>query len=216
LRITPAKVVRVLRQQREYAREKRVHVARARAQVLPDGPGLFTFGHSYMAGFDESEVWPRLVAERLGLPLVNRAVGGDSSKDTLTRAHLVDGRPDSRDIVLVEVGLNDVIRWGREPGFLDGYRERLTSIVRTLSSEGATVRVLSDVPLADWASLPRGHDQGSDEISAACREVALSFTGAIDLWPVWDAHRMLVPDGVHPNRAGVEAIAAAVTAELRA
>jgi lysophospholipase L1-like esterase len=216
LRITPAKVVRVLRQQREYARDKRVHVERAAHQVVPDGPGLFTFGHSYMAGFDASEVWPRLVAERIGLPLVNRAVGGDSSKDTLQRACLVDGRPDGRDTVLLEVGLNDVIRWGREPGFVEAYRSRVAEIVRVLSGAGATVRVLSDVPLADWASLPRGHDQGSDEISAACRDVALSFPGAIDLWPAWDAPTMLVPDGVHPNRAGVEAIAAAVTAALRA
>jgi lysophospholipase L1-like esterase len=213
---TPAKVLDVVRQQRAYAKDKREQAARARRQPVPDGPALFVYGHSYMAGFDGSEVWPQLVADALGRTLVNRAVGGDSSKDTLARAQLVDGRPDGRDLVLVEVGLNDVIRWGRDPGLADGFRTRLTAIVTALGAARATVRVLADVPLADWASLPRGHDQGSDAASAALREVALSFPAAIDLWSGWEARSMLVADGVHPNRAGVEAIAATVLGALRA
>ena len=215
MRITLVKVRDVLRQQRAYAQDKREHVARARAQVIPDGPGLFVYGHSYMAGFDDSEVWPQLVADGLGLPLVNRAVGGDSTKATQGHAHLVDGRPDGRDVVLVQVGLNDVIRRGDAPAALEDFRRRLTAIVAALSTAGATVRVLTDVPLADWRSLPRGHQHGSDAAAAAYRDVSLSFPGAIDLWSGWDATTMLVPDGVHPNRAGVEAIAATVLAALR-
>ncbi len=216
MRITPAKVRDVLRQQRAYAQDKRDHLARARAQVVPDGPGLFVYGHSYMAGFDDSEVWPQLVADGLGIPLVNRAIGGDSTKDTQGHAHLVDGRPDARDVVLVQVGLNDAIRRGDDAKAVRDYLARLTAIVRALSGAGATVRVLTDVPLADWAALPRGHQHGSDAAAAAFRAVALSFPGAIDLWSAWDPSTMLVPDGVHPNRAGVEAIAATVLAALRA
>jgi lysophospholipase L1-like esterase len=212
---SPAKVVRVVRQRWEYAGERRVHARRADGQAIPQGPGLFVYGHSYMAGFDESEVWPALVAAGLGRPLVNRAVGGDSAADTERRARLVDGRPATGDLVLVQVGLNDVIRTARKRGALDAFRRRLTSIVGVLGGAGATVRVLGDVDLATWDHLPRGHDHGSDEASAAFRAVALSFPGSIDLSTTWDPATMLVPDGVHPNRLGVTTIAETVLDTLR-
>jgi lysophospholipase L1-like esterase len=217
VRVTPTKVVRYLTGRLGFVRVRRVQAVRARAQPVPEGPALFCFGASYMSGIEDgAQIWPEIVAEALGMPLVNRAVGGDTTKDTLRRARLVNGRPDARDLVLVECGMNDAMRWGRTgEGGLAGYQQRLLEIVRRLGARGATVRVLADAPLPDWKSMPRRHDQCSDEIYEDARKILLAIPDNIDIAPVWDPATMVLPDMVHPNQKGVEAIAGAVLAALK-
>jgi lysophospholipase L1-like esterase len=216
---SPQKVLRFAMGQLAILQERHVHIRRAKDQVVPAGPGLFTFGHSYMAGFagDEgADMWPVLVARELGLPLVNRAVGGDSSSNTKARAKLVNGRPGNGDLVLVESGLRDMCHYGYRPTIIQDFRANLQAIVAQLSAGGATVRVVSDPFLVEWDALPRTHTHGSDVLAAAFRDVALAHPGGIDTWPGWDPTTMLAPDRVHPNRSGVEHLAAAVLAALKA
>jgi len=215
---SPQKVLLFAKGQLAIWQERRAHIQRAKARAIPGGPGLFTFGHSYMAGFtgDEgADMWPVLVAEELGRPLVNRAVGGDSSANTKARAKLVQGRPGNGDLVLVESGLRDLCHYGYRPTVIQDYRANLQAIVAQLSAGGATVRVVCDPFLTDWDTFPRTHTHGSDVLAAAFRDVALAHPGAIDTWPGWDPATMLAPDRIHPNRAGVEHLAAAVLKALR-
>ena len=155
------------------------------------------------------------VAEGLGLPLVNRAVGGDVIRDAVRRAKVRRGRPDGRDVVLVHIGGNDVMRRGRDPQLGEVVRAALTRIVDQLGRAGATVHVLAEVPLHTWGNLYRGFDRGSDEASAAVHAAGMSFPGSIDLRPGWDPATMLLDDGIHPNELGVAMLTRTILDALR-
>ena len=177
---------------------------RARRRPVPDGAALFVYGHSYPALEGAALTpWPVFVAAGLGLPLVDRAVGGDLVRDTVRRAKVRRGRPDQGDVVLVHIGGNDVMRGGRNPKLAEGIRAGLARIVDQLGRAGATVHILGEVPLRDWANLPQGFERGSDEASAAVNAAGMSFPGSIDLRPGWDPATMLLDDGIHPNQLGV-------------
>ena len=192
--------------------------AKARWRHVPDGPALFVYGHSYAALEGATLTpWPVFVAEGLGLPLVNRAVGGDVVRDTLRRAKVRRGRPDGGDVVLVHIGGNDVMRRGRDPQLGEvvprraragswtswaGPGRRCTSSPRSRSTPGRTSRGGSTGARTRRAppSTPR----------------RCPSPGPIDLRPGWDPATMLLDDGIHPNELGVAALTRTILDALRA
>ena len=193
-----------------------VSASKARRRPVPDGPALFVYGHSYAALEGATLTpWPVFVADGLGLPLVDRAVGGDVIRETCRRAKVRQGRPGPSDIVLVHIGGNDVLRRGNDPRLAGEVRDGLRRIVGQLGRAGATVRILGEVPLRDWTAFPRRFDRGSDETSAAVHAAGMSFPGAIDLRVGWDPETMLLADGIHPNELGVATLTRTILEALR-
>jgi lysophospholipase L1-like esterase len=190
-------------------------VEQRRRAPAPEGPALYTYGHSFVAGHG-IEPWPVAVAERLGLPLVNLGKSGDLVHQTRRLAKPHDGRPGAGDTVLVEIGLNDVRCHGDDRAWLARFERTLDRIATRLGAHGATVHLLADPPLLDWTSPGTSAGHGSDEVWAEYHAAVRSRPGAIDLTPGWDRHTMICPDRVHPNEAGVAALAAAVLAGLAA
>jgi lysophospholipase L1-like esterase len=188
---------------------------RRRRAPAPRGNALYVYGHSFVAGHG-IEPWPSAVAEELGLPLVNLGRSGDLVHQTLRLARPHGGRPHAGDIVLVEVGINDVRRHGDDRAWLARFERTLDQIAARLSAHGAAVRLLADPPLLDWTSAASDAGRGSDEGWAEYHAAVMSRPGAIDLAAGWDRHTMICPDLVHPNEAGVAALAAAVLAGLAA
>ena len=200
----PTAVVGYLLRRAGYQAFRLVAATKARRRAVPAGPALFVYGHSY-AALEGAKLtpWPVPVAEGLGLPLVDRAVGGDVVADTVRRAVVRRGRPGPDDVVLVHIGGNDVLRRGDDPGLGEDVRTGLAKIVAQLQRSGATVRVLGEVPLHGWTAFPRGFDRGTDAASTAVHAAGMSFPGAIDLRIGWDPATMLLDDGIHPNELGV-------------
>jgi lysophospholipase L1-like esterase len=176
-------------------------------------PALVVYGHSYVAGHRGSTEapWPELVAHDLGYRLVNRGHGGDLLDDTVGRVHDVPG---AGVLVILETGLNDVREHGTDPASLKSFEAELRALVERLSSRGAEVHVAVDGGLADWHGQGR-FTLGSDEAMAAYRAAARNVGEVIDLSTGWDPETMLGPDRVHPNAAGVHALADMVEAALR-
>jgi lysophospholipase L1-like esterase len=188
---------------------------RVRRGPVPPGPALFVYGHSMAADTADPAPWSHFVAAELGLPLVNRAMGGDIVRQTALRAGVGRGRPGAGDLVLVHTGLNDVMRYGASPDMPARYGAALRKIVRRLGRAGATVHVLADVTLPRWDHHPP-MDNGSAEANAAVRAEALAIPGAIDLARDWDPTTMVLPDGIHPNELGQAALTRVILDALRA
>ncbi len=181
------------------------------------GRTLFVYGHSYAAlNAFGVESWSRRVAEALDLPMRNYAVPGQRVEGTEPLARVARGRPDERDLVLVEAGLNDTIFHGSDPEAHAAFRDTLGSIVQRLQAKGADVVVVADAPLASWG-LPAPTDKGSDEASATYRDDCRSVgCPVIDLSEGgWDGAAMLGGDGAHPNERGAEHLANRIVEELR-
>jgi lysophospholipase L1-like esterase len=190
-------------------------VEQRRRAAPPEGPALYVYGHSFVAGHG-IEPWPVAVADALGLPLVNLGKAGDLVHQTARLAKPHGGRPDQRDTVLVECGGNDVRCHGDDRRWLAAFERRIDRIRAQLGAHGATVHLLADPPLLDWSSPGTGAGRGSDEMWAEYHAAVMARPGAFDLTVGWDRHTMISPDRVHPNEAGVAALAAAVLAGLAA
>jgi lysophospholipase L1-like esterase len=187
---------------------------RSRRLPVPPGPALFVYGHSMAADTAVPAPWPHFVAPQLGLPLVNRATGGDIARQTALRAGVHRGRPGEGDLVLVHTGLNDVMRYGHDPALPARLGATLRRIAERLGSAGATVHVLAEVTLPRWDHHPP-MDNGSAEANAAIRAEALAVPGAIDLAPGWDPATMVLPDGIHPNELGQAHLTRVILGALR-
>jgi lysophospholipase L1-like esterase len=190
-------------------------VEQRRLGAPPEGPALYAYGHSFVAGHG-IEPWPVAVARELGLPLVNLGKPGDLLHQTVRLAKPHRGRPNAEDVVLVELGDNDVRCHGDDRGWLARFERRMDRLVARLSAHGATVFLLADPPLLDWSSPGTGAGRGSDAMWAEYHAAVMARPNAIDLTAGWDRHTMISPDRVHPNEAGVAALAAAVVAGVRA
>lgn len=186
----------------------------ARWAPVPEGAALFVYGHSMAADTAVPPPWSHFVAAELGLPLVNRAKGGDIVRQTALRAAVARGRPGNADLVLVHTGLNDVMRYGASPDMPARYGATLRKVAARLGSAGATVHVLADVTLLRWDHHPP-MDNGSGEANAAVRAEALAIPGAIDLARGWDPATMVLPDGIHPNELGQATLTRVILHALR-
>jgi lysophospholipase L1-like esterase len=203
----------------------RYELAKARRRYLPIPTGrvLWVWGHSYAAGNDDGvEPWPKRLARLLDLPLRNQAVPGHRIEATVPLAVIDRGRPDARDVVVVEAGVNDTVFYGDDRAAQERFQRDLANVVERLSSQGARVLVTIDGPLHDW-SVDAPYDKGSDAACAAFLERARALdvpvvdvgTDPAEDGTTWDRATMLLPDKVHPNDKGAQHYASVVAAALR-
>lgn len=165
---------------------------------------IVAFGDSLTAGYGlaEADAFPRVLERRLradGYPveIANAGVSGDTAAGGLAR--LDWSTPDGTDLVIVELGANDMLR-GAPPADAD---RALRSIVERLRDRKAYVVLAGMQSVANWGEPYR------KQFDAIYPALAREFDAP--LYPfflegVAGDPALTLPDGLHPNKAGVERI----------
>ncbi len=161
----------------------------------PRNPTIVAFGDSLTAGSGSSpgRDYPSVLAQRLGLPVINRGVPGDTTAQALARLE--------RDVLALEPGLVIVILGGND--YLRGIdaavvEHNLSTIVERLQAAGAVVvlgEIRGVIPGADYGSL--------------FRRVARKYGAALvpDLLKDILTNPARKSDPIHPNDEGYRLMA---------
>lgn len=167
-----------------------------------DSPGttIVCLGDSitYGVGAGGEPGYPERLAERLGVPVVNAGVPGDTAEDALAR--LDDALAHDPWLVIVELGGNDLLRrlpTERTEAALTAIVERILAaraVPMLVELDGSLVGDLEPVfeRLAEAYRLPLVEDVLDDVLS----------------------DRALKSDQIHPNAAGYERLAEAVARQV--
>ena len=162
------------------------------------------FGDSLMAGYQlaPGESFPEKLEMALkerghDVVIANAGVSGDTSSGGLSR--LDWSVPDDTDLVILELGANDMLR-GISP---EVTRKNLTAMVETLQARD--IKVI----LAGMLAAPNLGAGYADEFNPIYPQLAQSHD--LPFYPFFldgvVGHRdLLLPDGMHPNAKGVDAI----------
>lgn len=165
------------------------------------------FGDSLSAGYQLPQAQgfaavleKMLRARGVAVRVVNAAVSGDTTSDGLLR---VDWMLDSTkpDLVIVQFGANDMFR-----GLpVEVVRQNLDAIVNRIRATGAAVL------LAGMLAPDNNGAEYQRQFAAQYRELSAQYN--IPLYPFFLRDVALqptlnLPDGLHPNAAGVRVIAA--------
>ena len=182
----------------------------------PPGPVVVAYGHSYISGVPgQPPPWPTLLASTLGLPLVDLGHGGAIGSRCLSRMEGTSVRATDSDVVVWECDLNDVRRYGLDPGHLESFRQAFVSVVARLRH--GRIVVVEDPPITAWGLYPpfnHGSVAAMDRYDSVIEGAAPASVHVVKVLG-WDPATMLARDGVHPNDAGKRAIASTVAAAVR-
>ena len=171
-------------------------------------------GDSITHSYKLPERTPELVGQLLGVPVVDRGIGGTTTRDwlpggTLLAPAIAAFRAAHVRVVQVALGTNDAIA-GLAPTH---YRDQLARIAATLSTSGFTV-VLADPPsmmlggmggyvTTRGIALLQAYRPMLDGIANG-QSIIVGETGA---WEYFHAHPDQLWDGVHPGPIGSFALA---------
>lgn len=189
-------------------------VATPAASTTPaaDARRIVAFGDSLYAGYgvlpQESfpfELQKALAARGIAATVRNAGVSGDTTAAGLQRlAFTLDGLTRKPDLVLVNLGGNDMLR-GLDPAET---RENLTAICAELQRRGIPILLTGMI-----AAPNMGRDY-ADRFNPIYPDLAKRFDAA--LYPffldgVVTDPALMLPDRVHPNPRGIDIIVGKVT-----
>ncbi|MDP9183336.1 MAG: SGNH/GDSL hydrolase family protein [Actinomycetota bacterium] len=177
--------------------------AHAQARVVAFGD---SYVHPSAAGWREGQ---RPWLASLGEPVRNFGHAGDGVASTLKRVRRTAGT--TFEVVVLEVGINDVRRSGTDPARLARFRADYEQVLQRLSS-ALRVVVVPPLPVRGWGK--RGSEAALKEHRDVVLELAALHANVRIAEPLWQPDTMLLPDGLHPDATGRAAIAAAVHAAL--
>lgn len=169
---------------------------------------IIAFGDSLSAGHNlptDAAVPAKLqqrfaAAGHTGVRVVNMGISGDTTQDGVARLNLaIDAEPD---IVLLELGANDILR--QSPA--KKAQKNLETIIEQLQARGITV-ILSGVQIPGIFVIGNRHLSDYKPMFAA-----LADNYDIEYYPnflagVQGDSSMNLQDGLHPNASGTEEIA---------
>lgn len=169
---------------------------------------IVAFGDSLSAGFQlpANAAFPAVLEARLrrdgyDARVVNASVSGDTTQNGLAR--LSFALQDGADLVIVELGANDMLR-GLDPMIT---RENLEKIIAYCEAKGARALLAGIVASANFGA---GYKREFDSLYAE-----LARKRGVPLYPSFlegvtgDKTHVLV-DGLHPSAAGVQRIVAGI------
>ena len=172
--------------------------------ALAEGCRLAVLGDSLTAGYGLSldDAFPAqleraLTAEGVSCEVLNAGVSGDTSAGGLARLDWVLG--DEPTHLLVELGGNDALR-----GLpVDALERNLAAIIERARIAGI------DVKLAGMLAPPNLGDRYTGAFAAVFPRLAEHYD--VPLYPFFlegaiEAPALMLPDGIHPNEAGVRVI----------
>jgi acyl-CoA thioesterase I len=160
---------------------------------VPNGGTIFVVGDSLSAGIGRKErCWPDVLGERLGVPVVNLAMGGATARTAMAQAESVD-RPGS--VVIVEIGGNDLLGGTSAVDF----RSHLDELLSALHARGHRL-VMFELPLYPFRNA----------LGSAQRELAAKY--GVTLIPKRFLTRVMgmadgTLDGLHFSQKGHDAMA---------
>jgi len=169
-----------------------------------DSPGttIVAFGDSITAGYGADgpgTTYPERLAERIGRPVINAGVPGDTTADALARIEPVIAQDPW--LVIVELGGNDLLR--QVP--IERVEANFTAIVeRLLAARIAVVLVEIHGPF--------GGGRYADLFERMGKKYHVPVLE--DALPDILSDRALKSDEIHPNASGYEKLAEAVAEEL--
>ena len=167
-------------------------------------PVILAFGDSLTAGLGlpadkafPAQLEARLKADGLSVHVVNGGNSGDTTTDG--RARLDWALADKPDLVILELGANDMLR-GIPPAIAQA---NLDAIITRIQESGAKVLLTGMRALANWGA---GYQHAFERIYpelARDHRVTLYpfFLEGVAMDPALNQ-----PDGLHPNARGVAAI----------
>lgn len=172
---------------------------------------IVAFGDSLYAGYGvlPQESFPAklemsLAARGIAANVRNAGVSGDTSSTGLRRlAFTLDGLDRKPDLVMINLGGNDMLR-GLDP---QETRANLTAICAELNRRGIPIMLTGMI-----AAPNMGRDY-ADRFNAIYGDLAKRYDAA--LYPffldgVVTDQRLMLPDRIHPNPKGIDAIVAKV------
>lgn len=167
-------------------------------------PTILAFGDSITAGFGlppEASLPVRLEArlnqDGIAVRVVNAGVSGDTTAGGLAR--LDWALADKPDVVLLELGGNDVLR-GIDPAAV---RANLEAMIAKIQASGAKLVLLGMQAPPNWGEqYQRDFDRIFPELAHA-HDLPLSKFFLEGVATIPDMNQ---PDGVHPNERGVAVI----------
>lgn len=167
---------------------------------------IVAFGDSLTAGYElpATAAFPAVLQKRLradgyAVEIVNAGVSGDTSAGGLAR--LDWSVPDDADLVIVELGANDMLR-GAPPAEA---AKALSEIVERLQARKIAVVLAGMRSIANWG------EAYAKEFQAIYPDLARRF--GVPLYPfflegVAGDRALTLTDAMHPNTAGVDKIVA--------
>lgn len=179
--------------------------APAAAQGEPEPLSIVALGDSLMAGYNlpAPAAFPNVLERRLeeegyeNVTIVNAGVSGDTASGGLAR--LDWSVPEGTDGVILELGANDMLR-GLDPQLT---YEALDAIIRRLEER--------DIPVL-LAGMMAARNMGPDYVEAFdAIYPRLAEEHDLVLYPFFlegaiTNPDLMLPDGIHPNEEGVEAM----------
>jgi len=178
-------------------------------RVVVAGPErvILAFGDSLFAGYNlgEDEGYPEqleaaLRARGINARVVDGGVSGDTTAAGAQRiAFLLDQQVEAPDLVLVELGGNDMLR-ALSP---EQTRANLTTILEALASRDIPVLVMG---MRAPPNLGADFQAEFDAIYPALAEKYDAELVPFFLEPVYDQQSLLLPDRIHPTAEGVSVL----------
>jgi len=167
----------------------------APVNAFPSRTTVVCFGDSLTAGTGapEGQGYPDVLARRLGRPVVNAGVPGNTTADGLARLER-DVLVHEPGVVCLTLGGNDLMR--QVPA--DEAFANLETIVRRLQDAGALVVVGGLDP-------PMVAGSWDDRYDSLCERLGCLLVPDV-LAGVWGDNRMMA-DRIHPNARGYEKVA---------
>lgn len=155
-----------------------------------NGSAVIAFGDSLTAGYGagETEAFPAVLAQRIGVDVINAGVSGDTTESALARldADVLEANPR---IVIVGLGGNDYLR--RMP--ISTTERNLREIVRRIQGAGAMVVLLG----FEFPTLGPRYDAMYEKVAdeEGCLLIPDLLDGIL-------TNSKLKSDEIHPNAAG--------------
>ena len=147
-----------------------------------------------------------LAADGVAVEIANAGVSGDTAADGLAR--LDWSAPQGTDAVIVELGANDMLR-GLKPQLT---RDALAAILQRLTARHITVL------LCGMRAAPNLGAAYGEEFARMFPELAATY--GVALYPffldgVAAERKLMQPDGMHPNAAGVGVIVERILPQVK-
>jgi len=158
------------------------------------GSNIIAFGDSLTQGVGAlpKQSWPSQLSKRLGVPIINAGVKGDTTDDALKRLQAEVLGKDPK-MVIVLLGGNDYLqKRNRAQTF-----QNLQAIITKIQGQGALVILVgADFPLA--GSFARLYRETAQKLG--CPYIPNILKGIL-------GHGDLTADSIHPNAAGYKLMA---------
>lgn len=172
------------------------------ANIDSTGKNIICFGNSITEGIGgtSGNDYPNLLSEKLGIPVINAGLAGDTTKSALKRLKAEVLNKDPK-IVIIELGGNDFLG-GVETETTD---KNLDQIVKEIQAQGAMVVILG------IKTLP------FDKYSHIYKKIAKERRAYLmpDILKGIITKRQLMNDRIHPNDAGYQIIADRVSKVIK-